>query len=95
VVGFAGWQALRQRALFVRIGRMRFYDGPAPGDERPIDGGSFNRDDIGHEAWNFRLAGDRLYGYFQPPKGKVNLERIDPSAAGVGELSNVLVVMVA
>jgi hypothetical protein len=74
---------------------MRFYDGPAPGDERPIDGGSFNRDDIGHEAWNFRLAGDRLYGYFQPPTGKVNLERIDPSAAGVGEMSNVLVVMVA
>jgi Protein NO VEIN, C-terminal len=86
-----------RRVLFTRVGWMRFYSGPVPGDERPVAGGSYNDTKIGHEVYNFREAGGRLYGYFQPQMRShaVALERIDAIADGVNKLKNVLVVFVA
>lgn len=58
---------------------MKFYQGPKPGDERPIGGGSYNKDEIGHEAYNFLNTDGFLYGYFQPhmtPPYEINLGRI-------------------
>jgi hypothetical protein len=58
---------------------MKFYQGPKPGDERPIGGGSYNKDEIGHEAYNFLNIDGFLYGYFQPhmtPPYEINLSRI-------------------
>jgi hypothetical protein len=50
------------RVLFVRIGWMRFYEGPQPGDKRPIGGGKYNQSAIGHEAYNFSPHESKLYG---------------------------------
>lgn len=85
------------RVLFARIGWMRFYNGPVPGDERPIGGGKFNRRAIGHEVYNFRVTQSRLYGYFEPSMRShaIALERIDPIAANADQLAHVLVVFVA
>src|ERR1700758_770058 len=88
----------KQRAvLFVRIGWMHFYNGQIPGDERPVGGGSYNDDEVGHEVYNFREANGSLFGYFQPPGSSwaINLGRIDPGAADDPDISGVLVVMVA
>ncbi|BBL58832.1 DUF3883 domain-containing protein [Methylomonas koyamae] len=67
--------------LFARIGYMKFYQGPQKGDEKPIDGGKYNKDKIGHEAYNFKALNGKLYGYFQPHMKspyKINLSRINP-----------------
>jgi hypothetical protein len=76
---------------------MQFYNGPVPGDERPVGGGSYNKSKIGHEIYNFREANGRFYGYFQPTMSSqtVALERIDPRAADKNKLNSVLVVFVA
>ena len=52
--------------LFARIGWMRFYGGPVPGDERPIRGGAYNENNIGGEVYNFRVTKGHLYGFFKP-----------------------------
>jgi hypothetical protein len=87
----------QRRVLFARVGWMRFYNGPVPGDERPVGGGRYNKSDIGHEVYNFRDTGARLYGYFEPTMSSrlVALERIDSSAADADELNRVLVIFVA
>ena len=83
--------------LFARIGWMRFYGGPVPGDERPIRGGAYNENNIGGEVYNFRVTKGRLYGYFKPPvaNGGLNLERIGVVADNAHSLDGVLVVFVA
>jgi hypothetical protein len=55
-----------RRVLFARIGWMKFYGGPVPGDERPIGGGGYNKSEVGHELYNFQETDGHLYGYFQP-----------------------------
>jgi hypothetical protein len=76
---------------------MHFYNGPVPGDERPVGGGKYNKNKIGHEVYNFRKTTSRLYGYFQPTMAShsVALERIDANAADADKLKNVLVIFVA
>jgi hypothetical protein len=83
--------------LFARIGWMHFYDGPRPGDERPIGGGGYNKTGLGNEAYNFHRTGGRLYGYFQlpGPNHEIRLERIDPAASDSDTLKNVLVIFLA
>jgi len=83
------------RVLIARVGRMQFYNGRIPGDERPVGGGRHNRTAIGHEIYNFRKINGRLYGYFAPPGYYVNLKRIDPAAADKNKLRDVLVIFVA
>jgi len=41
------------KVILARIGFMKFYQGPKPGDEKPIGGGSYNTGKIGHEAYNY------------------------------------------
>lgn len=88
---------LQRKVLFARVGWMRFYYGPIPGDERPVGGGKYTLSNVGGEVYNFRNTNDRLYGYFQPPmaSNRVNLGRIDRSAAAAKSLSDVLVVLVS
>lgn len=67
------------KVLLARVGYMKFYQGPKPGDEKPIGGGSYNAEEIGHEAYNFLNIKEKLYGYFQPHMKKpyeINLGRI-------------------
>ena len=76
---------------------MHFYNGPVPGDEKPIGGGDYNKTKLGHEVYNFGATGGRLYGYFQPSMNShtIALERIDPDAASRDVIDGVVVVFVA
>lgn len=87
------------RVVFARVGWMKYYRGPQADDAKPIGGGSYNRNDLGHEAFNFLPLDRKMLGYFQPRISKGNesrvaLERIEPGFDG-SELDNVLVVFVA
>jgi Domain of unknown function (DUF3883) len=88
-------RAIMERVLLARIGWMQFYNGSVPGDEKPVGGGSFNKQGLGHEVLNFRNVNGRCYGYFAPTGYKLRLERIDPGAPGKDELNRVLIVFVA
>jgi len=90
--------------LFARVGWMRLYSGPQPDDERPIGGGKYNEDSLGHEAYNFLPLEGKMLGYFQPqlqpPDRRISkpssiaLERIKTGFDG-DSLCNVLTVFFA
>ena len=85
------------KILLARIGFMKFYQGPKPGDEKPIGGGSYNDEKIGFEAYNFLNIDGTLYGYFQPHMKEpyeINLARIEPGYKGE-KIENVLVIFFA
>lgn len=76
---------------------MKFYQGPRPGDEKPIGGGSYNTEEIGLEAYNFLNISGTLYGYFQPhmkPPYEINLGRIEQGFVD-DKIDNVLVIWFA
>lgn len=87
------------RVVFARIGWMKRYRGPQEDDVKPIGGGSYNKSEVGHEAFNFQPSGGNMLGYFQPQlsKGhdsKIALERIETGFEG-SKLDKVLVIFVA
>lgn len=68
-----------RKILLARVGFMKFYQGPKLGDEKPIGGGSYNTNGVGHEVYNFLNTDGILYGCFQPhmkPHYEINLGRI-------------------
>jgi hypothetical protein len=87
------------KVLFARVGYMKFYQGPQKGDERPIGGGAYNKDKIGHEAYNYLDIKDHVYGYFQPHMAEpyeIKLQRIDPTSKPTADkINDVLVVWFA
>ena len=83
------------RVLFARIGWMTYYAGPQSGDEQPKGGGAYNRKNLGHEVFNLAEFGGRLYGFARAKSGRINLARIEPSAAEPERLEDVLIVFVA
>jgi hypothetical protein len=60
---------MARRVLFARVGWMKWYKGPKPDDEKPIGGGSFTKEHLGYEAFNFLPLGGKYFGYFQPRPG--------------------------
>lgn len=95
---------MTERILFARVGWMRWYRGVQADDPKPIGGGDYNQDELGHERFNFLPAGNRYLGYFQPqlqPKERrernpssIHLERIEPGFTG-SRLEHVLVIFIA
>ena len=87
---------MHEAVLFARIGWMKEYRGPQPGDERPEGAGEYTKSkmNLGHEAFNFLPVEDCVYGYIQPAGRTLNLERI---AGGECEdsLNDALVVFVS
>lgn len=76
---------------------MKFCKGPKPGDEKPIGGGSYNTEEIGHEAYNYYNINGVLYGYFQPHMKQpyeINLGRIEQGYTD-DEIDKVLVIWFA
>ena len=85
--------------IFARVGWMKWYRGPQTDDEKPIGGGSYNKQELGHEAFNFLSLNGALLGYFQPQlrKGypsRIALDRIKAGFTG-DALHGVLAVFVA
>jgi hypothetical protein len=85
-----------RRAIFCRIGWMKYYDGKKAGDLKPVGGGSWNKMHAGGEIFNFRNIGGLYYGFCQPSasSSKINLERIDPNCRQ-NIIRGVLVIFVA
>jgi hypothetical protein len=86
-------------ALFARVGWMKWYRGPQSDDKKPIGGGEYNRQSVGHEAFNFLPIDDRILGYFQPKisrehESSIALERIKAGFEG-DSLNDVLVILIA
>ncbi len=81
------------KILYCRIGYMNSYNGLV--NDSIKNGGSYNKDNIGHEIYNFTLYDDTYYGYVQPVKGgTINLDRITNQKEG-DFLDGVLVIFVA
>jgi hypothetical protein len=84
-----------RRAIFCRIGWMKYYDGKKAGDLKPVGGGSWNKTHPGGEIFNFREMGGLYFGFCQPSwSNNINLERIDPNCQE-NILQEVLVIFVA
>lgn len=81
------------KAVFVRVGWMVYYAGWRPDDEKPIGGGEYNEENLGHERFNFYDYRGKFFGYAQA-KGGPNLQRIDP-ACDEDYLDDVAVIFVA
>jgi len=65
--------------LFARVGWMHWYRGPQTGDEKPVGGGKYNKESLGHEAYNFLPLNGKLLGYFQPRLQPADLRDKNPS----------------
>jgi Domain of unknown function (DUF3883) len=89
------------KVLFARIGYMKKYAGPQPGDLKPIGGGSYNETKVGHEAFNFKDIDGIHYGYFQPTVKRnfadstVDLNRIERGSAGQENVEGVTIIFFA
>src|SRR5580658_4196127 len=83
------------KVLFARIGWMKFYAGAI--DEKPVGGGSYTKEHIGSELFNFKPVGPFLYGFAKGGSrtSAFNLKRIDPGADNSDKLEQVTVVFVA
>lgn len=73
--------------VFINIGWMVNYAGPAQNDPTIGNFGHLKTHSIGHEAWNFRPLRGRVYGYI-PRNARIQLERLGspraaPSVEGV------------
>ena len=80
--------------LFCNVGWMEKYQGNSVRDQI-IGGGSYNKEDIGHEVCNFLPVENWVYGYVQPVNQKsIDLNKIDKNVDG-DELNNVLVIWTA
>jgi hypothetical protein len=85
--------------VFARIGWMRWYRGPQPDDEKLIGGGKYNKNALGHEAFNFLPLNGSMFGYFQPQlqtkhPSHIALQRIQSGFTG-DVLKDVLTIFVA
>lgn len=68
------------RVLFARVGYMKYYKGPRPDDQGPIGGGSYTKENVGGEVYNFLDIKGSVYGYLQPNMRepyRINLARIE------------------
>jgi len=83
-----------EKIVFFNIGWMKFYRGQTRKDK--ITGGGLHiaKTGTGGEINNFKERDGYYYGYVQPPKGKINLKRIDHRCDNE-KLDDVLVVWTA
>lgn len=65
------------KILYCRVGLMNSYNGIKEDDDCIKNGGSYNRDNIGHEIYNFSNCNGIYYGYVQPKSNSININRID------------------
>ena len=64
------------RILFCNVGWMKKYAGNI--NDRLINGGSYNKKNLGGEIYNFLPHKGLCYGFVQPPgkNGTIHIERI-------------------
>ena len=77
--------------LYCRIGWMERYSGIINND-KPIHGGSYTKDNIGHEVYNFLECDGKYYGYVE--NKSIHIERLGASR-NEDKIDNVLVIWFA
>ena len=77
--------------FYCRIGWMERYSGIINND-KPIHGGSYTKDNIGHEVYNFLECDGRYYGYVE--NKSIHIERLGASRND-DKIDNVLVIWFA
>lgn len=83
-----------ERVIFCKIGWMKNYQGIMK--DSISNGGAYNKDNIGHEIYNFKNYNGTYYGFVQSTSNVINLNRVvDYSSDNLEYLDNVLVVFVA
>lgn len=61
--------------LYCRVGWMNAYHGNA--SERPQGGGKYNKDNIGHEVYNYFGHNGKYYGFVEPGvKASIHIEKL-------------------
>ena len=79
------------KIVFCKIGWSSSYNGDI--SDKPVNGGSYNVNQIGHEIHNFKSFNGTYYGYVQSTKDNIEVSRIDRDAKEKAE--NVLVIWCA
>ena len=79
------------KIVFCKIGWSSSYNGDI--SDKPVNGGSYNINQIGHEIHNFKSFNGTYYGYVQSTKDNIEVSRIDRDAKEKAE--NVLVIWCA
>ena len=81
----------KMKIVFCKIGWSSSYNGDI--SDKPVNGGSYNVNQIGHEIHNFKSFNGTYYGYVQSTKDNIEVSRIDRNAKEKAE--NVLVIWCA
>lgn len=79
------------RIFYCRVGWMKKYKGYVDND-RPVNGGKYNKTHIGHEVYNFLQHGGEYYGFVQ--SGNISIEKLGATRKD-SEVDDVLVVWVS
>ena len=65
---------VKMTILFCNVGWMQKYNGIK--DDSIERGGSYNKNETGHEVCNFSVVRGHVYGYVQPT-GQIKIEKLD------------------
>lgn len=81
------------KVFYCRIGWMSSYRGCST--EKPLNGGSYNKDNIGHEVHNYLGYNGRYYGFVEPGvNSSIHVERLG-AEKNDDSVDNILVVWVS
>ena len=81
------------KVIYFRIGWMGSYRGCLK--EKPLKGGAYNKNNIGHEAYNYLGLNGKYYGYVEPGINKsIHIERLGASK-NENSIDDILVVWIA
>lgn len=81
------------KILFCRTGWNKKYNGDLTNDPL-INGGSYNKEKVGYEAYNFKKFAGKYYGFIEP-MGSIHLEKISSEAKKSDYLEGVLIIWFA
>lgn len=81
------------KIFYCRIGWMSSYRGCST--EKPINGGLYNKDNIGHEVYNYLGYNGRYYGFVEPGRNSsIHIDRLG-ARKNDNNVNDILVVWVA
>ena len=81
------------KIFYCRIGWMSSYRGCST--EKPINGGLYNKDNIGHEVYNYLGYNGRYYGFVEPGRNSsIHIDRLG-ARKNDNSVNDILVVWVA
>lgn len=87
---------MSKKILYCKIGWMTSYKGINKDDQTIKNGGSYNKDHIGYEIYNFLETNNTYYGFVQAPFDSIEISKLtDDKKPGLDFVDDILVVFVA